>query len=136
MVMHGTHRARPLPDRGGHPLQRAAPDVTDREDAWYRSLERQWGARDEERTVRDCCGQRSVRQDEALRVELQRTSQPRGRGVCADEAEQPGAVDRPTFPGHRLLEGDALEVVAARERTHLGGGEELDARIGLDPFHE
>src|SRR4029077_18369706 len=102
MVVHGTHRARPLSDRGRHPLQRATPHVTDREDAGYGRFERQRSAGPEERTVRDCCRQGAVREDEALRVELQRTSQPRGGGIRADEAEQAGAVDRPPFPGPRL----------------------------------
>src|SRR6185312_6831142 len=108
----------------------------DREDAGYGRFERQRSTRPEERTIRDCWRQGAVREDEALRVELQRTSQPRGGGIRADEAEEARALDRPALSGPRLLEGDVLQMVATRERPYLGGGEELDARIGLDPFDE
>ena len=121
VVVHRAHRARPLADRGGHPLQRAVAHVADREHPGHRRLERQRVARRERRPVGDRRRAASGRSGRSPG----RRARPRRRshavaGSAPMKQNRPGQADRAPLAGRRVLERDLLEVAVAGERADLG----------------
>ena len=94
VVVHRAHRARSLADRGRDPLERAVAHVADREHAGHRRLERQRVAASRTSGPTHVVGQRSIGEDETAGVERHHAVEPLGRGIGADEAEEPGAGER------------------------------------------
>ena len=135
--MHRSHRARSFADRGRDALHRTLPHVADREHAGQRRLERQGRARRVLGAGRDRVGQRAVGEDEAVAVERDAVAEPAGRGLGADEAEQPGAR-RPCArsPLGVCSSVTCAEVAVAGERAHLGVGAHVDAVVGFDALDQ
>src|SRR4051794_29809234 len=91
------YRARSFTDRGRDTLERTMPHVADCEHARHRGLERQRLAHAERGGFQRRGGQRTIGQYEPSGVESHQPVEPLGRGIGTDEAEQPGAVDRPSL---------------------------------------
>src|SRR6202043_4061012 len=109
---------RPLADRRGDPLGRAAADVTHRVDA--RPARLQHRARPAG-PVRRGAGWRGVRPgpDEAVLVEVDEVTEPAGARGHADEDEQGPRGERAPLAGLAVLDRDRFQRLVAEQLAHL-----------------